>query len=220
MKFRIQWCFGTTKKVEIFSWWLADCERESKLFTVVLTLWRHQFLLKYPICPIKIYTVPKSFTLPNFCFCNDSVMILVERIELFSIFLKFVINYLSPRRTSITWTHHFAIPLLFRFVRTAPQVYSYSKQRKITIEAWSWVSAGLRRFVRILGPSLPRLHHSTPQSKVPRREAGRAQGPQTQSYHTKIFPRSKFKTNIITLISYEIIIARKNEKYDWIFHKI
>ena len=66
----------------------------------------------------------------------------------------------------------------------------------------------------MVGPSSPRLHHSTPQSKVPRREASRAQGPQTQSYHTKIFPRSKLKTNIIILISYEIIIARKNEKYD------
>ena len=53
-----------------------------------------------------------------------------------------------------------------------------------------------------------------PQSLVPRREASRAQGPQTQSYHTKIFPRRKFKKSEITLISYEIIIPRKNEKYD------
>ena len=54
-------------------------------------------------------------------------MILDEKIELFFHIFKIIINDLSPRRTSITWTLHFAIPLLleiqdimFRFVRTAP----------------------------------------------------------------------------------------------------
>ena len=41
-----------------------------------------------------------------------SVMILDEKIKLFSIFFKFVINDSSPRRTSITWTHHLAIPAI------------------------------------------------------------------------------------------------------------
>ena len=35
-----------------------------------------------------------------------------KKIELFSIVFKFVINYLSSWQTSITWTHHFAIPSL------------------------------------------------------------------------------------------------------------
>ena len=38
-----------------------------------------------------------------------SVMIPDEKIKLFSIFFKFVMNDSSPRRTSITWTHHLAI---------------------------------------------------------------------------------------------------------------
>ena len=74
-----------------------------------------------PFAPKK-FTLSLNFTLPNFLFKHKislkfvilfvSVMILDEKIEPFSMFFKFVINELSLRRTSITWTDHFAIPSL------------------------------------------------------------------------------------------------------------
>ena len=94
-------------------------------------------------------------------FCN----VLDEKMELSSIFYKFVINHSSPRRTFITWTYHFVIPSLLECFASPERPRNFFQPRNPLPNSSlgknnHWHNNPENKFVRILNCCEFRIENS------------------------------------------------------------